>query len=323
MLLGFAVGDALGAPAAGVCASDFLNTYGALVHFSSNPTHPILGHLNAGEYTENTRLLLSATRDALATGGYSLQRRAQSLRDWALELQKAPFLGRWPGPTTLGSALYLEPLHPTVGQTSTSVGACYRTPPLAATLRHRAELTRAIIKEVRLTHNSGESVAAGLIIGYVLFHTLRGAALHAVVDEVLDAVQHELGVNAVVKKCRQAVELYEKPVDQLREYFGTGAVAHESLPLALALALRFSNDFSSAVCAAANSFRPDHVVPASGLSYEEGLQQVNGGNTDGIAALTGCMVGACVGECGIDQCWQQVEGHDEIRALALRFSDVV
>jgi ADP-ribosylglycohydrolase len=52
------------------------------------------------------------------------------------------------------------------------------------------------------------------------------------------------------------------------------------------------------------------------LTLKEEMEVVNGGNTDGIAALTGSLVGSAVGLQGIDHRWRTVEDYERITQIA-------
>ena len=58
---------------------------------------------------------------------------------------------------------------------------------------------------------------------------------------------------------------------------------------------------------------------ASCSNYAQELEEVNGGNTDGIAALAGCLVGANLGATAIGPEWRRVESYDDLIDLASRF----
>jgi ADP-ribosylglycohydrolase len=248
----------------------------------------------------------------------------ETLRSWAEAIMQSPAKARWPGPTTLRSALHLgDRQQPTTS--SVSVGACYRLPALAACLSNRHELARAVREEVLLTHRSEESVAAGLVLAFILTRCLHGISLQEAMPEALAEAE---GLSApstvVVERCRWVLSC-SGPVaprlDDLREQLGTGAVAAESLPLALAIAARHHDNFTKAVVESANSFRPDQVEPKTPCSsLAEEIQEVNGGNTDGIAALAGCVMGACVGLEGIERKWREVEGYEAMLELGVQFS---
>ncbi len=312
MLVGFAVGDALGAPAAGLRASDVLLANGPLSGFVSNPSHPLLGHLKPGQYTENTRLLLDAVRDCIASRGFDPTRRARSLGRWAEQVQRDGPGARWPGPTTLAASHPWKSTGRLVPQSSESIGGLYRVPPISV-LPKRVQVMQAARNEVRLTHDSSESQAAGAILALLLHGLLSDQDIPHAATIALRDIERAAGRTSVGSRSASALTYSESTLEERRQVLGTGAVALESLPLSLHISSRYPRDFSRAVVAAANSFRPDWVKPSMPCnSMADELINVNGGNTDGIAALTGCILGAALGIRAIEERWKSVEGYEEI-----------
>jgi ADP-ribosylglycohydrolase len=87
-------------------------------------------------------------------------------------------------------------------------------------------------------------------------------------------------------------------VTAARKAFGTSSDTAESLPLSLVLFLQFTHDFRAGVLAAANSVRTESPRQRRALAafpFAEQLVEAKGGNTDGIAALTGALLGASGG----------------------------
>lgn len=107
-------------------------------------------------------------------------------------------------------------------------------------------------------------------------------------------------------------------IETARKTFGTGSPIYQTLPLAIFCFLKFQSDFEKAVIAAANSYRddvPEEKERLQKFSWEEQLQYAKGGNTDGIAGLTGAFAGAHLGFDKIPRKFLSVENMNELKKL--------
>src|SRR5262249_295897 len=91
----------------------------------------------------------------------------------------------------------------------------------------------------------------------------------------------------------------EKGVEDAVRTFGNGALAHESVPLALFAFLTWGPDFEPVVTNAARC----------------------GGDIDSICAMTGTLAGGWTGDVGLPNLWLDnlengVKGRDEVARLA-------
>ena len=307
LLLGFAIGDALGAPAAGIPGDSFCRRFGRICGFTTNPLHPYLGRLQPGQYTENTRLLLDSVRDYSKWGSFCGRARQETLRNWAERIENDPGHARWPGPTTLraSQALIEGPPNPGLGD---SISATYRCLPIAV-LVYTKSLISEVSSEVKLTHAHSDSIISAGIITELARDVLFGYAIRKSIERSLEAAAEQLGASSLIQKCFTAIA-DRSELSALCTTYGTGARCIESLPMVCGILARSASSPRSRLLDAANAFKPgdgdDWDVMASG----------NGGNTDGIAAIVGSILGAHYGESKLLSLSGQVEAADGIRSLA-------
>ena len=102
-------------------------------------------------------------------------------------------------------------------------------------------------------------------------------------------------------------------------FFGTGSLIYQTLPLAIYFFLKYPSNFEKAVLGAVNSYRSDtykEKKKLAGLSWNKQLQEAKGGNTDGIAGLTGAFAGAYLGINKIPRKFLTVEDKQKLKVLA-------
>jgi len=87
---------------------------------------------------------------------------------------------------------------------------------------------------------------------------------------------------------------------------------------------KYKNDFEKAVLAAANSFREDSTEEKERIkdfSWKEQLIEAEGGNTDGIAGLTGAFSGARNGINSIPEKFKSVENYKNLINLGYKLAE--
>ncbi|MCI0616107.1 ADP-ribosylglycohydrolase family protein, partial [bacterium] len=102
--VGFAIGDALGFPVAGIDKSDvpkFINQ--EITGFTNNPKHPFFHHLKSGQYTENTNLLMISAQHLIKNRGFVPQKYQADLSKWGKKILTNPDAERWAGPTAINA----------------------------------------------------------------------------------------------------------------------------------------------------------------------------------------------------------------------------
>lgn len=327
--VGFAIGDALGFPIAGIDKIDvpkFISQ--EITEFTNNPKHPFFSHLKSGQYTENTNLLIISAQHLIKNKGFVVEKYQDELAKWGKKILKNPDAERWAGPTAINAVKNLieGKSYLVSGSTTTeSCSATYRVVPIGIfyhpfskngidALKSNAEISAMI------THNSEISktgaVITALIIGNLIHNLLPEKAVLGASVLLQETDKNKL----LIEKIKQAVDFSKtKDVDFARKTFGTGSPIYQTLPLAIFCFLKFQNDFEKAVIAGANSYRDDtqeEKVRLAKFSWEEQLQYAKGGNTDGIAGLTGAFVGAHLGVEKIPRKFLSIENREALETLA-------
>ncbi|GEM_PF-5858067 len=327
--VGFAIGDALGFPVAGIDKSDvskFINQ--EIVGFTDNPKHPFFHHLKSGQYTENTNLLMISAQHLIKNRGFVPQKYQDDLSEWGKKILTNPDTEKWVGPTAISAVKNLiggKSYHESGSTTTESCSVTYRVVPLGIFYRPFVkdgvdELKNNVEISAMFTHNSEISKMGAAITALIIGDLMHGILPEKAVGSALEIIKETEKTKPLIQKIRQAVDLSKtETIESAREVFGTGSPIYQTLPLAIFCFLKFQTDFEGAVIAAANSYRDDTPEEKDRLkkfSWEEQLQFAKGGNTDGIAGLTGAFAGAYLGFDKIPRKFLSIENRDKLVSLA-------
>ncbi|MEN9557805.1 MAG: hypothetical protein RL141_174 [Candidatus Parcubacteria bacterium] len=328
-LVGFAIGDALGFPVAGIDAGDvpkFID--GEITKFTDNKKHPFFHHLKKGQYTDNTKLLILSARHLIKNRGFVPETYQDDLVSWGKGILRNPDAERWAGPTAITAVKnliegkrYFES-----GSTATeSCSATYRVVPLGLFYRPFVKDGVEVLKKnaeisAMFTHNSEISKTGAAITALIIGNLMHGLLPEKAVNGALGVVGENVKTVLLIRKIRQAMEISKtQGVERARKEFGSGSPIYQTLPLAIFCFLKFQTDFEKAILAAANSYRddtPEEKERLQTFSWEEQLQYAKGGNTDGIAALTGAFMGAHLGMKKIPKQFLSIEDKNKLTSLA-------
>ncbi|PIT98171.1 MAG: hypothetical protein COT71_02180 [Candidatus Andersenbacteria bacterium CG10_big_fil_rev_8_21_14_0_10_54_11] len=327
-LLGFAIGDALGFPAAGINATDipkFLPN--GITGFSDNSKHPYFSHLKAGQYTDNTSMLVLSAEHLVESGGFDVQKYADKLSRWYKQLQGNPLRERWLGPTAtnaLKKLVAIGDVGSSGSKTTQSCSAIYRVVPFSIYYRPfrralREKLVLVTESSTAITHNSVISKTGAIISALIIGDLVNGVLPLTAVEAACKVVGRTNENGLLLDKIDDAMDNYKSnSIEWARKHFGTGSPVYQMLPLAIFIFLQYPEDFEKAVLEAANSYRddtPEEQARMEKLTWEQQLLEAKGGNTDGIAGLVGAFVGAHIGIGSIPQELREVENADEIIKL--------
>lgn len=327
LMAGFAVGDALGAPAAGVETEQVRRVFPAgLSNHATHREHPLLGHLKAGQYTENTRLLVLSARSLAANRGFAPGLYAKDLAEWAAGIMRNGKDARWPGPTALEAGKKLASGVDWRSSGSLTTGSCscaYRVLPFGVfygAIDDAKRLTEWTDIAASMTHGSSLSRACAQVTASLVAELLRWSPPTEAVRVVLESSQPDAGSEELFERLQVAVAMAAGETDAAaRKRFGTSSRAVQTLPLSIFFLLRYPSDFAGAVRAGANSWRVDSPLARKtlrGLSPVDQMIVCEGGNTDGIAALTGAFVGCAIGASRIPPELGDVEDRELLGQLA-------
>jgi ADP-ribosylglycohydrolase len=307
VLLGAAIGDALGRPVEGLSPARIRTRHGELRDFV-----PAAGWAGgpAGTFTDDTQITLWTARALLDAGDYHPARFAATLVDRFGSI-------RGVGEATRRAIVRLSEGKPwwRAGTPSAGNGAAMRTAPFGLAFGDDVAALRCeTARNEVVTHGDRLAVASGIVQAYAvarLVRTVPGtldraefiAELVAVLGDLDDAggVERRKGANQhKVRLADRIAELADMvDLDPADAFARTqnGAYVLESLPAALWSFLS----------------RPD--------SPEEAIVvAVNGGyDADTVASMTGALAGAYHGEAGLPGRWlDDLEAAGEIRMIADR-----
>jgi ADP-ribosylglycohydrolase len=281
VLLGTAVGDALGLPREGLSRRRAARLFGPPLRHCF-----VLGRGMVSDDTEHACLVGQALLQAPDDPEHFSRSLAWRLRGWLLGLPAGvglatlrAILKLWLGFSPQGSGVF-----------SAGNGPALRAPLLGVCLGDDRERLRAYVRAAtRLTHTDPRAERGALLIALAAHHGAQGgpAAVNAEVFlrtaraalpdsdaellRLLDAVEEHLGRGAPAAALADSLGLQR----------GVSGYVYHTVPLALYCWLRHPGDFRQAV---------EEVI-------------VLGGDADSTGALVGALAGATVGARGIPADW--------------------
>jgi len=320
-LLGFAIGDSLGFPVAGIDKKDiskFLES--EISSFQSNSKHPFFPNLKAGQYTDNTSLLILSSKNIIKNKGFKINSYQQDLVSLGNKVLKNKNKERWMGPTALSGITNLikgRDYRDSGSKTTESCSSTYRVIPLGIFYRNDTKRIKDFSKmSSMVTHNSEISKTGAIITSLIISELIGGISPAKAIEYSINSVKRTKENKILIENIKRALVISKtKPIDYARKLFGTGSPIHQTLPLAIFCFLHDSDNFEKAILNATNSYRSDSEKERGrlkNLSWEKQLQEAKGGNTDGIAGLTGAFLGAHLGIKGIPNKFNKVEDKDTL-----------
>lgn len=273
VLLGTALGDALGFPCENLSAKRINQIFGRVDSFR------ILGELGYGtDDTEQTALLSTAI---LQTGGNTEKCVAafkRSLAGWFLRL---PFSA---GAATLKACLKILLFMPASGIKSAGNGSAMRASIIGVIfwndVAHRVELGTAI---ARITHTDERAV--------------EGSLFCANFAAMLSKLPSDAGAEIVMQNCKDIIEIIKN--DELKLALKT-AVALAETQSSIEMAIKQLNITGYVVHTL--SFALFCTLRFGNEPFEAIVESVNaGGDADSIGAITGAWVGAWHGASRLPQ----------------------
>ncbi|MCA0847835.1 ADP-ribosylglycohydrolase family protein [Salipiger thiooxidans] len=280
-LAGLAVGDALGMPAQtlprGVIRERYGRITGLVAPFDG---HPISHGLRAGQVTDDTeQTLLLARRLIAEPQGFDDAGWARDLLEWEAGI-RAKGLADLLGPSSKAAieALLAGAPPEETGRRGTTNGAAMRIAPVGiATPPDVAQIPARVARTCRVTHNTGEAIAAASAVAMVVSAGVAGQGFDASLDPALAAARagqalgNAVGEPDMAGRIALALEIAETgDEEQLIATIGSSVASRESVPMAFGLLRLARGDLWQALLSAANI----------------------GDDTDTIGAIAGAMGGA-------------------------------
>lgn len=294
MLVGVAVGDALGMPAEFLTRETIREWYGEITDLvRADERHPH-SKLPAGSVTDDTDHTVLLADMLLDEGSIQLNSLATRLLAWGRSPRVVA--NRFVGPSTLKTLEALEAgaALEDVPRGGTSSGAAMRMAALAIALPDRAELERQVVASCAVSHHTRSACSGAMAMAFALSEALQPAAD---IDKVAAAASEgaELGMqhgawswSAPLGRRIEHVMDWVRTLDEdhvlnnIYELIGVDMYADQLVPGAIGLAALGSTNTNRAMLMGANL----------------------GGDSDTLASMAGSLAGALNGGASIRADWR-------------------
>ncbi|WP_423793144.1 ADP-ribosylglycohydrolase family protein [Methanocaldococcus indicus] len=255
-VFGAVVGDALGMPTENLRKEEIKELYGYVDDYVE-PKNYLKGKLKKGQWTDDTEQAIALMK-SLEKEGVNIGKFAKYLIEWAEK--NPPDIGL----TTLKAIEKLKN-NDFSGVDGESCGAAMRIYPIPLYYKDLKIIKREIIKSSKITHNNPKAIAGALAIGFFVYKALNDEKNLKLLDECYTYIKD---IDKEIAKRILEIKNFED-VDDAYNYFGTGVLAKEVVPSAIATYLLTDN-------------------------FKEGmLKCINaGGDTDSLASMYGAIAGA-------------------------------
>jgi ADP-ribosylglycohydrolase len=284
-LVGVAVGDALGMPAQTLDRAEILHHYGRIEGFVAPfDDHPVSHGLGPAQVTDDTEQTLLLARMLIAhPGRFDDALWAKALIGWEADV-RARGLRDLLGPSSKAALQALMSGVPVseTGRGGTTNGAAMRIVPvgIAVPPGDLPHLVDRVEEAARVTHNTGEAIAAAAAVAAVISQGLAGASFAQAVAGALAAARignsrgAPVGEGDMAGRIALALRVAGAgDEEQLAREIGTSVASRASVAAAFGVVRLARGDPWAAAVIAANI----------------------GDDTDTIGAIATAMAGACSG----------------------------
>ena len=282
-LIGVAIGDALGMPSQNLDRGLILAAYGRIDRFvAPMPDHPISHGLQAAMVTDDTeQTLLLAARLIADQGGFDEAAWVTDLLGWEAGV-RARGLRDLLGPSSKRAVQALLSGVPPdqTGRLGTTNGAAMRIAPVGiATPPDLARLVARVEAVSRVTHGTGEALAAASAVAMVISQGVAGASFEASLPLALAAARAgnqrgaAVGEPDIAGRITLALDIAARGEAELAHRVGTSVQSGQSVAAAFGIVRLAKGDPWRAALIAANI----------------------GDDTDTIGSIACAMAGACGG----------------------------
>lgn len=268
-MAGLALGDALGMPTQSMSAADIRRYYGGSITRLVNavPQQPIAPNMKAGAVTDDTEQAFVLAQRLIEDGGHlDNARYARDLLQWEADMKAKGSLDLL-GPSTkaalrkLTEGVSLEK----TGRFGTTNGGAMRATPVGIAFRPGEALADAAWRSCVVTHNTVQGIESTTLVASAVSFAIEGERdfLHRAVNFVQALPQRgnwspKASVLARVRHFMDWVEQDGRKVGDdefaltLQRDCGTSVESNESVAAAFAIATRFFDDPTRALCFAAS-----------------------------------------------------------------------
>ena len=299
-LLGFAAGDALGAPLEGMSPSSIREEHGGPVEDFLDWRYP------AGSITAVTQTMVVMAQALLELGRFEAEHLGFKLARFIEYSDTGVKEARGLGLATAAAARKLA-INTDIKKSSVESGGCgpaLRVAPLGLRyFRTPSVMLEAAIEQAAVTHTGVEALAGSVLMACIIAACVRMAESDEELDRLtmLEHLYHSIYEIDVefAKKVSGLTEYLERPAETGFAYTGTGGYSAEAVPAALLAFMLSAEDLEKTLATAANA----------------------GGCASSIAAMAGAISGAHNGVSAIPKrLLSKLEGRDYIEGLANKLS---
>lgn len=314
-LYGLALGDALGMPSQTLTRHEIREYYGTIAGFVAPfAGHPVSDGLGAAQVTDDTeQTILLARRLIDCPGAFDARGWAQDLLEWEIDVQARGLLDLL-GPSSKAAlqAIRRGVSPAEAGKSGTTNGAAMRVAPVGIMVPAGdiQRLVCAVEETCRVTHNTGEAIAAASAVAGYISARIGGAGDGVAFEAAIRAAElgqkrgHSAGVGDLAERIKCAVQLAETGVqeDIFAEQVGTSVASHEAVPAAFGLMRLADGDVWRAGILAANIGDDTDTIGAMACAMcasgtgmkgipQEHLERLNSANALGVETISAGLIG--------------------------------
>jgi ADP-ribosyl-[dinitrogen reductase] hydrolase len=290
VLLGGAVGDALGAPLEGMSATEIRLMHGGRVR------NFLPGRYGAGAFSGDTQLTMALAEALVAGGRFDMDEVSHAFGEWMRLDDEGVREARGHDHDSMKACRRLYRGVPArVGAVdSDGRGAAARAAPLGLFLRD-AEVADAAVLQAMLTHAGPRALGGAVAVAVGVAHALSAVPFDSFGFLRATALAVEDVEPGLAAKISNLEEYVEEPLHEGLEYTGTGASATEAVPAALLVFAQIPHDTEEALVTAVNA----------------------GGEAAGIGSMVGALAGTLNGAESLPGRWlARLEARERIERLA-------
>jgi|GEM_PF-775742 len=277
-IVGAAIGDALGMPIEFLGEAEIKKHYGRIEKFepplSSHPSN----HLRAGQWTDDTQLLLLMGESLVENKGFEIYDFASRLAGWGKRHEEDKTYSRYAELTNIKASRKLRNgMDPySTGYRSPNPGSIVRSIPIGIWYYRDIDAVVKYSKESSVpTHNSAEAKDSCLAVALTCAYLLNGLSL----EESIRSTFQYLSVKKLKKMLNQVIDMQDDKSEKVKSVIGISTKASEVIAFAFYAFLHAKETFRESVLTAVNVL----------------------GNTDTTGAVAGALSGAYNGLSKIPQ----------------------
>lgn len=277
VLLGGAVGNALGAPLEGLSGIEIRRFHGGRVK------NFLPERYGVGALTGEAQLTLALTEALVAGGGFDMDAVSHAFGEW-MRLHDdgvREARGSDQASVTACRRLYRGVPRRISAVDSAGCGAATRAAPVGLFLQDEEAVVHAAVLQAMLTHADPRALAGAAAVAVGVAHALSAVPFDPFDFLRATALMVEDVEPGLAAKISQLEAYVERPLEDGLEYTGTSDHAMEAVPAALLIFSKLPHHTEKAIVAAVNT----------------------GGHAAGIGAIVGALAGALNGAGSLPGRW--------------------